>query len=514
MKRSLNNRQQKQQQKKAAAAAAAAAAAGGANAGEGADQDTFIDVSVPGGGATAAPSGAVALHDFSSCTTKFAGLLSGGGLEFSVTSAAPTLSISGGGGGGGVLSSGGVDEFVATRLFLVPKLHASNRLQQVSASDLEVVIEHGRSATSAAAQGSGGGKPRRYFLCAVVSADAQILDDDKATPSGGGKLIGADAAMQAFLRNIDTSGGPADRAALRDRNAKLLPLDTPLTFPGVGECMSYSDSAGDVVLLAAAPLLAAPALIARLFAFVTAGGAPVFSNFDLAPAPDGAVSVVAFRANRAAAADATLLGGSGGAAVTEDAAAAAPDDPEDPEDDAGDDGEEEEGFSGHRKKKKKNKGGGGGGGGGGMSSAQVLGMVVLLVIAAVLVLPAWLYGPRVYVQAVLVMSDKPDRLTLTDAPISVSAGIKRVRFFMMIVGMLAAALLGVGAALGDAGYGSLLAGLLLALALGTLNAAVYFDLGVRSTSFVRALPNVDRNKIDQILFRDSYDIGSGGGGSK
>lgn len=481
-----------------------------ANSGDVAD-DAFIDVSLPG---TAAASAATTvLHDFSTCTTKFAGLLPGGGFAFAVNTTTPTLIVS----TTNLVLGASLQEYVATHLYLVPKLHASNQLDQVSSSDLEIVIEHGLSSTSSAAAAPGaGGKAAgnaRYFLCAVVSADAALPDPDivgtgkppraggappPPPPPGTANLIGHDPALLAFLRNIDTRGGGGS-AQLKASNAKRLPLDTPLTFPGIGTCMSYPDRKGNTVLLASAPLLANPALVARLYA-LTSASAPVFSNFDLAQAEGSAVSLVTFRANAPALAFAPVVsmettttpGGQEEEEDDDDAAAAA------------------EGFAAKTPSKKKKKTPPPAAGGR-LTPSQVLAIVSLMVVAALFALPTWLYGPRMYTFSVIQAAGM-NQATVSGNPSGADAfnkGILITKGLLAFGYLLVGALVGTGLSGGGGGawYSLLIAGILLAILLGTLTASIFYDITESANSVIRGMMDMHgvKDKSDMLeVFRYKY----------
>lgn len=461
--------------------------------------DAFIDVMLPG---TASASAAITvLHDFSACTTKFANLLPGGGMVFTVNTTAPTLIVST---ANAVLGTS-LREYVATQLYLVPKLHASNQLPQVSSSDLEIVIEHGLSAASSASSASGagsssgGGKNTRYFLCAVVSADAAINAGAATTASGVDgaaaaaatatpALIGNDAALTAFLQNIDTVSSAS--AQLKANNAKRLPLDTPLSFPGISTCMSYPDTKGNTVLLTSAPLLASPALVARLFALVSAS-APVFSNFDLQQAQVSSVSLVGFRANAPALAFAPIVSVSSVDAVSGTAA-------------PGESTTQEEAFqtpsSASAKQQQQKTSASASSNTGPLTSSQVLALVSLLVVGALVVLPAWLYGPQIYAFSVIHASGVDASTVSGTDPASVNRGILVTKGFYVLGSVLAAVLVGVGASM--ALYPALIAGIVIALMLCALVASVFYDAGVRSHSVVRGIPGINPARLLDVLRYD------------
>ena len=350
----------------------------------GGGKDAFIDVQL----ATASVSAATAvLHDFSSCAFKFSGILpGGGGLVYSVTSSAPTLVVSASGYLGTTLR-----DYVAVNLYVVPKLHASNKLDQVSASDIEIILEHAPSAAASAAADADAAA--RYFLCAVVSPSDKPEEDVAVAPDtlapaaapaaaaapapapapAAAKLVGADAALLRFLTAIDA--GATTSAEIKANNAKLLPVDTPLTFPGIDTCMAYPDAKGNVVLLASAPMLVPGAIVARLHALVGAA-APVFRNFDLAPKPGAAVDLVALRDNNNYDADA-------------DAKPAA--DADEDDDEAGASRRSEEGFRAAPELPSR--------------ANDIFAFVVAVIALAVLVvLPVWIYAPTVYAYAVTASS--------------------------------------------------------------------------------------------------------------
>lgn len=515
--------------------------------------DAFIDVVLPG--TATASTATTVLHDFSTCTTKFTGLLQGGGMVFAVNTTTPTLTVST---ANSVLGTS-VREYVATQLYLAPKLHASNQLTQVSASDLEIVIEHGLNSTSAAAAAAGGGgkaSNARYFLCAIVSADEAIPDlpasshpsSSSSHPPPPPALIGSDPALLAMLRNIDTgSGGGASSQQLKANNAKRLPLDTPLSFPGIGTCMSYPDRKGNTVLLTSAPLLAGPALVARLYSLVSAA-APVFSNFDLVQAEDGggAVALVTFRANAPAAP-------AFAAPNMEVEAALLPVDDIDAADDAATDvvggeeeeadggGGEEEGFATKSGKKKKLTPAPAkkqavaakkpptlatstapttarkeeslkaaaappppSSVGGRLTAQQMLALVSLVFVAALFSLPVWLYGPQLYVFTVLQLSGtNPD--TLSGSPVSVNNGIAITKVAISVGFVLAAVFIYLGQRGGGSMYAMALVGVVLALMLGTFTTSIFYDLSVRPNSIIRGLPGVVQSALNN-PWRYRYDV--------
>lgn len=346
----------------------------------GGGKDAFIDVQL----ATASVSAATAvLHDFSSCAFKFSGILpGGGGLVYSVTSSAPTLVVSATGYLGTTLR-----DYVAVNLYVVPKLHASNKLDQVSASDIEIILEHAPSAAASAAADADAAA--RYFLCAVVSPSDKPEEDVAVAPDtlapaaapaaaaapapapAAAKLVGADAALLRFLTAIDA--GATTSAEIKANNAKLLPVDTPLTFPGIDTCMAYPDAKGNVVLLASAPMLVPGAIVARLHALVGAA-APVFRNFDLAPKPGAAVDLVALRDNNNY--DAADDAAKPAAAADDDEAASR---------------SSEEGFRAAPELPSR--------------ANDIFAFVVAVIALAVLVvLPVWIYAPTMYAYAVTASS--------------------------------------------------------------------------------------------------------------
>lgn len=250
-----------------------------------ADED-FIEVNV----AASVPfDTTTVLHNFSDCDLQFHSLLkNGGGIQATITptSSAATLVMS----SSGSVFGSNLTDYSATAMYIVPKIHTSNRMPQVSSTDVELILEH------SSATGS------RVFLCAIVSTDESVAPPESPNANGlensGEKepnLKGYDAGVAAFLHSLDFSS--YDPAQFKSSNSKHLPFTATFTFPGITECLAYQDSAQpqNTVLLLPVPLIVDGPLLRSLNRMLVGG--PVFSDFDLHPLKGGPITRKQFQPN-------------------------------------------------------------------------------------------------------------------------------------------------------------------------------------------------------------------------
>ena len=232
------------------------------------------------------------LHHFNEIDLHFTSFLRGqSGLQYDATPthSDPTIVIS----KQTSFMGTSLDEYTITSVYIVPTIHASNRIPQASRSGLELIMEH--SASGSAANSSPESK-KRLFLCAIISSDDALEESSTEVPEqSNANLVGSDAGFIDFVQSIDTS--PSTPAQFRINNSRILPVSVSMTFPGITECLVYSDVDSNRVLLLTNPLLLPESVISAISSQISENSAPVFGNFDLIPASTS-VERMKFLSNR------------------------------------------------------------------------------------------------------------------------------------------------------------------------------------------------------------------------
>lgn len=252
--------------------------------------DKFIEVNLAN---NALASDVTTLHNFNEIDTHFSSFLQGqSGLQYDLTptQSDPTLVMS----KKTAFFGTQLDEYTITTMYIVRKIHASNRIPQASQSDLELILEHSRN----------GDNPNRLFLCAIISPENAMdpKEDEKeeknaeTAPIKYSEMKGYDPAFVEFVSKIDTSSKTP--AQFRINNGRKLPTPLSFGFPGITECLEYTDSEKNIVLLATTPLLIPETALKSLAAQISPGTAPMFTNFDLIPDASTGIKLGKFLSNR------------------------------------------------------------------------------------------------------------------------------------------------------------------------------------------------------------------------
>jgi hypothetical protein len=252
------------------------------------DENVFIEVNVP---KNASMNDSTVLHHFNDIDLHFTSFLRGqSGLQYDATptQSDPTIVIS----KQTPFMGTSLDEYTVTSVYIVPTIHASNRIPQASQSDLEIIMEHSTSSSSGTKESK-----TRLFLCAIVSPDNVPVVEEvvEVDPPLLKKLVGSDPGFVEFVQTIDTSS--TTPAQFRINNSRILPVSVSFTFPGITECLEYSDVDSNRVLLLTSPLLLPESMIQALSAQISVNSAPIFGSFDLIPASTS-VERMKFLSNR------------------------------------------------------------------------------------------------------------------------------------------------------------------------------------------------------------------------
>jgi hypothetical protein len=258
--------------------------------------DTFIEVNIAN---NAGESNVTTLHNFNEMDAHFSSFLRGqSGLQYDITPSQsdPTLVLN----RKTAFFGTKLDEYTITTMYIVRKIHASNRIPQASESDLELILEHSQNGEN--------NNNNRLFLCAIISPenamDPVVEEEEeeeedpatKPTPINYSEMKGYDPAFVEFVSKIDTSSKSS--AQFRINNGRKLPTPLSLNFTGITECLEYIDSEKNVVLLASTPLLIPEPILQSLAAQILPGTAPIFTNFDLIPESSTNVKRGKFLSNR------------------------------------------------------------------------------------------------------------------------------------------------------------------------------------------------------------------------
>lgn len=231
--------------------------------------EEYIEINAPSATIPISETSTTILHYFDNCDVHFFSHLSNNsGMTFEVNPnhRDPTLVLNKPATFVGV----SLDEYTATTLYLVPKIHTSNRIPQVQKSDLEIIIEHTKP-----------GAKERIFVCAIISG---------IPPNNtNAKIKGVDPGLNDLLQSINTTS--SNPTQFRINNSRLLPIPITLTFPGITEGLTYTDSDGNLVVLLTDPLLIKPALLSKLSQQMS-GEPPIFSTFDLLPLEVGHINPI------------------------------------------------------------------------------------------------------------------------------------------------------------------------------------------------------------------------------
>ena len=252
--------------------------------------DKFIEVNIAN---NALVSDVTTLHNFNEMDTHFSSFLQEqSGLQYDTTptQSDPTLVMN----KKTAFLGTQMDEYTITTMYIVRKIHASNRIPQASQSDLELILEHSRN----------GDNPNRLFLCIIISpenamdptGEEEEEQKEEKKPIKYTEMNGYDPAFVEFVSKIDTSS--TSSAQFRINNRRKLPTSLTLSFPGITECLEYTDSEKNVVLLATTPLLIPETALQSLAAQISPDSAPVFSNFDLIPDSSAGIKLGKFLSNR------------------------------------------------------------------------------------------------------------------------------------------------------------------------------------------------------------------------
>lgn len=438
------------------------------------DSEEFIEVNVA---ASVPLDTAVVLHNFADCELQFHSLIKrGGGIQVTLTpssSSSPTALSGAGAGGGGptvVVSSVGsifgsnLVEYTATMMYIVPKIHTSNKMPQVSSTDVEIIIENVCTQTSGTNAGT------RLFLCFVVSTDASLAPPVPPSPATNPdpldaavataplpSIRGQDLGIATFLNKLDFSSyAPAQ---FKSNNAKMLPTTTTLTFPGITECLSYRDAAQprpNTVVLMTVPVVIATPLLRSLNRMLT--GVPEFTDFDLQPVKGGVVTRMQFQSNRATS--------------------------------------EIAGFQTRTPDRPRYSEGMRSGSGG--SDAQVkagsdavfaLNVVAMMIVGTLFAIPIWVFGPSTYMFGVRKLASGNN----------VNVGIFAMKCAFTAMYILAAVLVGVGGGRGI--WSMLIMGTLVAMYSSVFLVSIVYDIQTHG-SIVPGL-NVDMHKMVDV-FRFNY----------
>jgi hypothetical protein len=253
--------------------------------------DTFIEVNIAN---NAGESNVTTLHNFNEMDAHFTSFLQGqSGLQYDITptQSDPTLVLN----RKTPFFGTQLDEYTITTMYIVRKIHASNRIPQASQSDLELILEHTQN---------GENNNNRLFLCAIISpenamdpvVEEEASSTDKPAPINYSEMKGYDPAFVEFVSKIDTSSKSS--AQFRINNGRKLPTPLSLSFPGMFECLEYADAEKNIVLLASTPLLIPETILESLAAQILPGAAPVFTNFDFIPESSAQVKRGKFLSNR------------------------------------------------------------------------------------------------------------------------------------------------------------------------------------------------------------------------
>lgn len=427
------------------------------------EDDEYIEVNSPNNSTPLSDASVpTILHYFDNCDVHFHAFLSENtGLAFEVSPVHrdPTLVINKPGPMFGV----SLEEYSATALYLVPKIHASNRMPQVQKSDLELIIEHVKP-----------GKKERVFLCAVISTDN----------TNAKKVRGRDTGLIAWMSSINTSS--KNPTQFRVNNSRLLPVSTTLAFPGINECLSYVDSDGNTVLLLPDPLLVPSKTLTTISAQISGSSgsnsskskthkAPIFGSFDLLP-PDSVDHILPTRykfmsnmistnpLDNTDAEDADNKDADNKDADNKDANNEATDN--------ADTNTTKEGFS-KKKTKKVNK-----------DAEFSLIMLSTLVVGFLIAIPLWLLGPELYKNLLKYFIDSTEYKT--------NGGIWANRIMSFVFATVAFTLMGLGGSYHN--YSMLISGILIIFYNVVFNASVIFETQ-KSESMFNSIPITDIGKI-------------------
>lgn len=425
------------------------------------DED-FIEVNVA---ASVPLDTTTVLHNFTDCDMQFHSLLkNGGGIQVTVTpsSGAATLVLS----ESGSIFGANLVDFIATAMYIVPKIHTSNRMPQVSSTDVELIIEHHSVQQSAGT---------RVFLCAVVSTDESVAPPD-AGPTANEtttavKIKGYDAGITAFLNSMDFSS--YDPAQFKANNAKHLPTTATITFPGITECLAYQDSAQphqNTVLLLPVPLIVDAPLLRSLNRMLT--GDPAFTDFDLQPLQGGAVIRKQFQPNAPSVVDALMtVEGMSQRSKTHSQ-----------------NKKKAEANAKERELRTKEKE---------RDATFTLNVVSVLLVGIVFAIPIWIYGPKTYLFAV-------ENTGGLDNSGSINMGILAVKCIFGLLYTASAVLVSVGSARRI--WPMLIMGTLLAMYSTIFFLSVVYDINTTGTILI-GLQNAPTNKelMSEVL-RFKYQI--------
>lgn len=272
--------------------------------------DTFIEVNIAN---NVGESDVTTLHHFNEMDAHFSSFLRGqSGLQYDITPSQsdPTLVMS----RKTAFFGTQLDEYTITTMYIVRKIHASNRIPQASQSDLELILEHSRNGdNNNTNNNTNNTNSNRLFLCAIISPENAMdpTEDENEdptntsttststtskTPINYSEMKGYDPSFVEFVSKIDTSSKSS--AQFRINNGRKLPTPISLTFPGMTECLEYTDSEKNIVLLASTPLLIPETILQSIAAQISPGAAPVFTNFDFIPDSSAQVRRGKFLSNR------------------------------------------------------------------------------------------------------------------------------------------------------------------------------------------------------------------------